>query len=329
MQDVHTTDGSDMPLSPPPDPKRRRLTTSNIDSGSTLDSSWRTGPMGYSPFWFRDGDIILEIETIRLRVHSNRLMCSSIFEDMLCLPQPAEAENLDGCPVVRLFDASKDWIVVFRWIYEHDRFMGQPVIFDSIAGALRISTKYDIPDLREWSINELNIRWPKDLLDMTTNSLIHAAEAIALSRECDVPEILPAAFYALSIQRWHASSEGGRSHLVLSPDDLRRLISGRELLQDFLLKIVANPLSLDSLTPQLCLPCKPQLERYWRERLGAQLFGSGGSGWGCWLLRELDRMRAGGGGVVGVCQFCVQVHDGLVSARMMRLQDSIPRMFLL
>ena len=53
-------------------------------------------------------------------------------------------------------------------------------------------------------------------------------EAIALARECDVPEILPAAFYALSLQRFGYNADGGRSHVVLSQADMRRLIIGPE-----------------------------------------------------------------------------------------------------
>ena len=64
------------------------------------------------------------------------------------------------------------------------------------------------------------------------SSYRRVTEAICLVRELDVPEILPAAFYALGIQRWGNESDGGRSHLILSPDDLRRLIVGLEMLQE-------------------------------------------------------------------------------------------------
>ena len=74
-------------------------------------------------------------------------------------------------------------------------------------------------------------------------------EAISLARECRVPEILPAAFYALSIQKWRANADGGRAHNVLSPDDLRRLVIGREALQDLLVEVVAAPLSVPAPPP--------------------------------------------------------------------------------
>ena len=92
-------------------------------------------------------------------------------------------------------------------------------------------------------------------------------DAIALARQCNVPEILPAAFYALAVQRWRPSpsrpcsfsgspnqasnsrnfasgTDGGRAHAVLDPMDLRRLVMGREALQDVLVEFVAAPLSV-------------------------------------------------------------------------------------
>ena len=82
--------------------------------------------------------------------------------------------------------------------------------------------------------------------------LIYLTEVISLARECDVPDILPSAFYALSIQKWRNSADGGRSHVVLHPSDLRRLIVGRESLQDILVDIIADPLH-DSSDPDLDL----------------------------------------------------------------------------
>lgn len=74
-------------------------------------------------------------------------------------------------------------------------------------------------------------------------------EAISLARECKVPEVLPAAFYALSIQKWRSKADGERAHNVLSRKDLRRLVMGREALQDLLVEIVAAPLSVPAPPP--------------------------------------------------------------------------------
>ncbi|KAJ7145571.1 hypothetical protein C8R44DRAFT_655521, partial [Mycena epipterygia] len=209
--------------------KRRRVSSSSRSCEAT-----RTPPCSIlKKLWFADGDIILEIEQRLLKVHRNRLQCSVIFSDMLHIPQPSQTEQIDGCPTVSLVgDTLADWEAALKWIYHNSDFLSQAITFDILAGALRISTKYEIADLRHWAVAELTSRWPVDVLNMRLNALPHAAEAIALAQECTVPEILPAAFYALSVQKFHSSADGGRSHIVLSPTDLRRLIAGHEALQD-------------------------------------------------------------------------------------------------
>lgn len=51
----------------------------------------------------------------------------------------------------------------------------RPLLFTTVAGALRISTKYEIEGLRSWSIYHLRIRWPSSLEFMDLNSLPYAA----------------------------------------------------------------------------------------------------------------------------------------------------------
>lgn len=155
-----------------------------------------------------------------------------------------------------------------------------------------------------------------------------ASEAISLARECDIPEVLPSAFYALSIQKFHTYGDGGRSHLVLSPHDLRRLIAGREALQDVLLKIVISPLCLaEGVGYEPCVDCATRLERYWRARLSP----SYSSPWGCWLVKELNQMANGVDIILNqvVCVPCMSHHMTLAWERLKSLKMEIPRMFML
>lgn len=87
-----------------PAPKRLKLSQQNNAQRS-------------NPFSYPDGDIVIEIEGYQFRVHACKLKCSLIFSDMLEIPQPVDADSVDGCPLVRLMDSVKDWLVVFRWIY--------------------------------------------------------------------------------------------------------------------------------------------------------------------------------------------------------------------
>lgn len=68
-------------------------------------------------------------------------------------------------------------------VYDHTfrKFNNQTVVFDTIAGALRLSNKYDIPDLRQWSMRQLFLRWPQDLTKMTYAAFPHAAGELPFS----------------------------------------------------------------------------------------------------------------------------------------------------
>ncbi|KAF7373788.1 hypothetical protein MSAN_00590500 [Mycena sanguinolenta] len=278
--------------------------------------------------WFPDGDIVLEIEQRLLKVHRKRLRCSVIFSDMLHIPQPSETDQVDGCPSVTLVgDAVTDWEVALEWIYSIDDFLRKPTTFDVLSGALRISTKYEIGDLRCWAIQELLLRWPVDVASMRLNALPHAAEAINLAQECNVPEILPSCFYALSVQKFHCSADGGRSHIVLSPNDLRRLIAGREALQDVLLRIVIDPLTepgCSNNNSRSC-GCDPRRIEYWRTRLAPDPK----SPWSTWLARELIQMLDDGAFTSSLCSDCLHAHLSTVRWRLGRLRGNIPSFFLL
>ena len=70
------------------------------------------------PFWFADGDIVLDVERHLFKIHRKRLQCSEIFSDMLAVPQPDVVDKMDDCPLVSLPDAAQDWLVALQWMYE-------------------------------------------------------------------------------------------------------------------------------------------------------------------------------------------------------------------
>ncbi|KAL5520390.1 hypothetical protein ACEPAG_9614 [Sanghuangporus baumii] len=240
----------------------------------------------------------------------NRLVCEPFYHSIGnaqvkghgCDEGEYEYEVVGGCPAIRVEgDSPKDWLVALEAIYEPLSFQVRPIVFDVLARALRMSTRYGMCTLREWALTQLRTTWPVHVERMSPVALPHAADAIALARSCDVPDILPAAFYALAIQRWrpapvlapsaravsamvvtshsisvsstklsfatsritgslinpafspsHATgvaagldlggTDGGRAHALLDPLDLRRLVMGREALQDILVEIISNPL---------------------------------------------------------------------------------------
>lgn len=46
---------------------------------------------------------------------------------------------------------------------------------DIMARALRIATKYEIMELRQWCKQQLCMRWPPKVVDMTTTAMPNAA----------------------------------------------------------------------------------------------------------------------------------------------------------
>lgn len=80
-----------------------------------------SGPITRSQdFWFEDGSMIIQAESMQFRVYRGLLeRHSTIFNDMFQVPQPAEESMVDGCPVVVVSDRAKDWenllSLLFMW----------------------------------------------------------------------------------------------------------------------------------------------------------------------------------------------------------------------
>jgi hypothetical protein len=79
-----------------------------------------------------------------------------------------------------------------------------------LRGPLRLSTKYQVDDVRQHIVSILEAEWPTTLQGWdklgderenqgTTNSTcyLRIIVSIRLARECDIPSILPMAFYYL------------------------------------------------------------------------------------------------------------------------------------
>lgn len=64
--------------------------------------------------WFKDGSLIFEAENKIFRVSSETLTAiSPIFRDMLQVPQPADADKEDGCPLVHLLNDTASEVTCF------------------------------------------------------------------------------------------------------------------------------------------------------------------------------------------------------------------------
>ena len=207
-----------------PPAKRRR-------TGDTQDDP----PKKSETYWFEDGNIVLKAsgatsgETL-YRVHSSIFARhSEVFKDMLSIPQPskkAEAEMIDGCPIISLTDAKYDienMISIFydnKWVYATfdpldtyllnkkriDEFRGQLRVL-MVESMLRLGNKYAITHLEEEALFRLHHDYPQDLVswDAMMNELVQPlietdhhviTWIIKIAHEFDLNTILPAAYSA-------------------------------------------------------------------------------------------------------------------------------------
>ncbi len=87
--------------------KRRRTEADTAESDSTClpDNAVERS----AQFWFDDGNVVLQAEATRFRVHRSILSHhSSVMKDCFKCPQPEDTPTVEGCPLVHLQDAAKD-----------------------------------------------------------------------------------------------------------------------------------------------------------------------------------------------------------------------------
>lgn len=67
-------------------------------------------------FWYSDGSIVLITGAMAFRVYHGILVSeSTIFSDLLSLPQPEDVERIEGCPTVRVTDSTEDLRTLLRF----------------------------------------------------------------------------------------------------------------------------------------------------------------------------------------------------------------------
>ncbi|KAJ7048740.1 hypothetical protein C8F01DRAFT_45899 [Mycena amicta] len=167
--------------------------------------------------YFADCGLVIQAETTVFRVSRDFLgLNSTIFRDMLTLPTHADAETLDGAPLVRLPDAARDVDVMLRALLYSDFFYPPPLptSLEILTSVLRMSHKYDIDILRKRALAHLDAIHPTSLAALdalprgtrtwfTSDAEPVTAEGciatILLAREFSLDWILPLAFYRVCL----------------------------------------------------------------------------------------------------------------------------------
>ncbi|GJE90384.1 hypothetical protein PsYK624_065150 [Phanerochaete sordida] len=208
----------------------------------------------HSEMFFDDGNIMLVAEKTSYKVHRSVLSRkSALFKDLLSLPQPDSEEKLDGLPMVRLLDAAEDITMLLdaiyngaKYRYRDDETPGWAVV----RRLLDLGTKYQVEELREEAVHQLNARYPRKIADWDytcrTDSDTAATVVVSYPIEEDVvianaartmglPDIHLAALYGccslspeVLVRGRAAGDDAGAPAERLCEDDLVACLQGKE-----------------------------------------------------------------------------------------------------
>ncbi|EMD34229.1 hypothetical protein CERSUDRAFT_125434 [Gelatoporia subvermispora B] len=197
--------------------------------------------------WYSDGNVILVAGSTGFRVYRGLLARQSqAFNDMFLVPQPADSEQIEGCPVVRLSDDTSDLIHAFRALFGGVNYFSRDerTPIEIIAALARVTHKYGMQSLREQVLNQLKMTFPIQLPDAFTTFKDHLERSPILMNEADVivvinlarlieaPSLLPLAFYGccqLQDKLITGVTCGGRLE-ELSQNELLTCIRGKDQL---------------------------------------------------------------------------------------------------
>lgn len=95
-----------------------------IENGPPLTSFSEPHCERSATIWFDDGNLVLRTKMKQYRVYRGVLSArSSVFRDMLSIPQPDSQETIDGCPVVDLADSAQDWDALLEVMYSNEEYV--------------------------------------------------------------------------------------------------------------------------------------------------------------------------------------------------------------
>ncbi|KAF7352240.1 BTB domain-containing protein [Mycena venus] len=177
-------------------------------------SSEQTGLTRAEGLWFEDCGLIIQAENTIFRISRDWLALQSpIFQDMLALPIPVDAEKMEGYPFVRLPDTAEEVSVFLKALLCYGFFEAHPAstTFHILGAVLNMSHKYEVAvlwkhalthvshfyptTLSDWDqLDGKSSEWQDDLLEEPGET----SPIIALARRLSIDWILPAAFYHVS-----------------------------------------------------------------------------------------------------------------------------------
>lgn len=92
---------------------------SNLPKRARIDLEDPTDVTRHPDLWFKDGSIVLKVQKTLFKVHQSLLSShSTIFADMLGVPQPPDQNTIEGCPLVEVPDDAADFAYLLKAIYD-------------------------------------------------------------------------------------------------------------------------------------------------------------------------------------------------------------------
>ncbi|KJA28067.1 hypothetical protein HYPSUDRAFT_798599 [Hypholoma sublateritium FD-334 SS-4] len=219
-------------------------------------------------FWFDDGNIVLQTGDTQFRVHRSLLASYSvIMKDCFEIPRAEVEETVEGCPVLRLDDSTKDIENLCGLLFGMYQVESKTVGFAYLETMLRLGPKYEIANFKIMALARLYQLFPRDLgewehtIDLrseltrfsyqpTSKGFVFDVINAAYQTDSQIPSILPAAFLFLYLKHNLAEIISGvqrsdQSLATLQPQALHAALSGRTNFMSLWISLFRTRLEID------------------------------------------------------------------------------------
>ncbi|KDR69963.1 hypothetical protein GALMADRAFT_255290 [Galerina marginata CBS 339.88] len=229
-----------------------------------------------SNIWFEDGNIIFQAQMTQFRVHKGILgRHSSVFKDMLSVPQPSGEITSEGFPIVHLADRPEDWQNVLITLYDGSLKAYKSVdnmAFSMAESLLRLGKKYEFDNLYGLAIENFRATRPRTLdlwekkyigQKRPNSTTFHDFDLVNLLVDSGIKSLLPTSLYAClegysleEILRGSTRLDGTPVHL--SPNTQITLVLGKEKLLKSTTEYIQDWLTTEGICsdPVYCGPSK-------------------------------------------------------------------------
>ncbi|KAJ7437426.1 hypothetical protein FB451DRAFT_1449734 [Mycena latifolia] len=178
------------------------LTSMNTASLATLDRA-------DSSLWYSDGNLVIHAGHMIFRVYRGMLARQSpLLREMVSPSKLSTYGVIEGCPVLDIPHSASETAYFLAAIFDANSFdslLGR-ISFDAIAAVLRLSSEYQIPELRRKALILLSDVYPMSLLQFSRMELAPSygrdqiLPVIELARAHGADWILPLAFYRFCLE---------------------------------------------------------------------------------------------------------------------------------